>query len=305
MKNSFIFTGLIAGFLIQPTLSAATLVNRYVSPSPPFVNSYWIESETGIVLIDAQMIKDDVDKLSALIKTTGKPLLAVFLTHPHFDHFGGLGHLKAEFANIDIYATEKTARAIETLYLEKGTRWKRFYGDKLAEYTPVNQIIKSDSAFSIAGMEFAVWHFGEGESEDHLLIEHKQSKSVFVGDMLFPFRHYWIAEGRPLKAIRQLKRLAKQYQDGEKFYPGHGEPTTTSSIPLQIQYIRFLLDKVGRQVTGAKHDLNLTVVDIEQIIDAVLEQYPAYVTGFSASRIIGKNIDGVLKYLARMNKDSE
>jgi len=48
-----------------------------------FVNSFWIESEKGLILIDAQALTSNAKKLAALMKTSGKPLKGVIITHPH------------------------------------------------------------------------------------------------------------------------------------------------------------------------------------------------------------------------------
>jgi len=54
------------------------------------VNSYLVEAADGVVLIDANLLLSDVRALGARLAALHKPLLGVFVTHAHPDHFNGL-----------------------------------------------------------------------------------------------------------------------------------------------------------------------------------------------------------------------
>jgi glyoxylase-like metal-dependent hydrolase (beta-lactamase superfamily II) len=63
------------------------------------VNSYLVETADGVVLIDANLLLSDVRALGARIAALHKPLLGVFVTHAHPDHFNGhLRKLRAQAA---------------------------------------------------------------------------------------------------------------------------------------------------------------------------------------------------------------
>ncbi len=54
------------------------------------VNAFLVETAKGIVAIDATLTRSDSLALKKMIHVTGKPLLAVLLTHGHPDHVAGI-----------------------------------------------------------------------------------------------------------------------------------------------------------------------------------------------------------------------
>jgi glyoxylase-like metal-dependent hydrolase (beta-lactamase superfamily II) len=54
---------------------------------------------TDGVLVDALLIREDVDALGDMIASTGKKRTTIFITHGHGDHFFGSDRLIAHFLN--------------------------------------------------------------------------------------------------------------------------------------------------------------------------------------------------------------
>ena len=88
-------------------------LNRYATTDQHWsANAYWLESQTGNLLIDALFLRSDVEAMAAAIKSRGKPLAGILLTHPHLDHFGGIAALRRIFGDVPVYATRDTADAV-------------------------------------------------------------------------------------------------------------------------------------------------------------------------------------------------
>src|ERR687894_135423 len=51
-------------------------VGRYASSDPGSVNTYWLETSDGLVVIDAQRTPSDADRVLAAIEDTGLPVTA-------------------------------------------------------------------------------------------------------------------------------------------------------------------------------------------------------------------------------------
>src|SRR5262249_47345199 len=81
------------------------------------VNSYLIETTDGGVIIDTTLLLSDVRALAARIVALHKPLLGVFVTHAHPDHFNGLPVLAGD--EVPVYATADVADTIARIADEK------------------------------------------------------------------------------------------------------------------------------------------------------------------------------------------
>ena len=66
-------------------------VVTYTAPEEGFLsNSHILMGEEDAVLIDAQYSAEEGMKAAEFIKTTGRNLAAIVITHPHTDHYYGL-----------------------------------------------------------------------------------------------------------------------------------------------------------------------------------------------------------------------
>jgi glyoxylase-like metal-dependent hydrolase (beta-lactamase superfamily II) len=66
--------------------AAHVSVNVFNEPGAGSVNSYWLTSSSGIVVIDAQRTPAAAETLVQQIKVTGKPVLGIIISHP-FHYF--------------------------------------------------------------------------------------------------------------------------------------------------------------------------------------------------------------------------
>ena len=70
-------------------------IKVFTSPDDQFwANSVIIEGEHEVMLVDAQLTKNNAEKILQEINATKKPLSIIYITHEHADHFLGLEVLR-------------------------------------------------------------------------------------------------------------------------------------------------------------------------------------------------------------------
>ena len=70
---------------------AGPVVHTYrAAESGLYVNSYLVEGESGVVVVDTNLLVSDIEALRARLRALKKPLLAILVTHAHPDHFNGV-----------------------------------------------------------------------------------------------------------------------------------------------------------------------------------------------------------------------
>jgi len=98
---------------IHPTLAQSfPLVHRHVGgDNDVLANAYLIETERGVVAVDATMTVAEGTRLRADLVALRKPLLAVLITHGHPDHYGGVTGLVAN-DKVPVIATRAVDKVI-------------------------------------------------------------------------------------------------------------------------------------------------------------------------------------------------
>lgn len=106
------------------------LIDTYTaSEAGLFVNSYLVETASGVVVVDANLLLDDIRSLVERVRLSGRPLQGVFVTHPHPDHFNGVLEL-VRGQEVPVYATAGVAQGIREVADQKRAQWGPVYGDQ-------------------------------------------------------------------------------------------------------------------------------------------------------------------------------
>ncbi len=265
-----------------------TIHTHTSSPEAAFVNSYWIETTEGIVVIDTQLVLSEARKLKQQIAASGQPLAAVIITHPHPDHFNGVGTLLEGLDSIPVYATQATLDGIKATEASKRVQWKGTYGSDYPDTTVLpNTIVASDETITVGGV---LWHFqelGAAEASNETVISVDAAKTLFCGDVMYNQVHSWLVEGRTSAWLEQLGEVLQTYADFETIYPGHGQPATLLAMNEQVTYLNTYQALVRGELERAG---KLTAASKAAIKARIEQQYPAQ---WPLAMLVEMNIDGI------------
>lgn len=207
----------------QPTIQ----VHTYTSGMRGYdANAYWIESRDGLVLIDALMLRSDARGLVAAMKTSGKPLAGILITHPHLDHLAGISTVRAAFGDVPVYATQATIDGIAPTWKRAlADGWPQAHGNDFDLVPPVpDKVVASGDTFSLAGMTFRMQDYGPMEAENNSVIHQVELNVLFTGDMTVPNAPFYVGEGRAAASIAALTRLAADFPSVRVAFSGHYGP---------------------------------------------------------------------------------
>lgn len=220
-------------------------------------NAVVVEGETGVLLVDPGITRAELAALVQDIRQeVGKPVVAGFSTHPHWDHL--LWH--AEFGDVPRYGTERGAAEIGNFL--SNPDWKTQVAPMLPEDI-ANQIPMDDVFGKITGLVVGTtrlpWggpaarvieHDGHAAGSAALLIE--SSGVLIAGDMLsdilIPFLEL-DAEDPVADYLAALDMLEGLLDDVKVFVPGHGSVGDAAVMRARIEqdraYVRALRDGDG------------------------------------------------------------
>jgi glyoxylase-like metal-dependent hydrolase (beta-lactamase superfamily II) len=260
------------------------------------VNSFLVQTDEGVVVVDANLLNSDIAGLCARVEALGRPLLGVFVTHAHPDHFNGVHALVAE-RDIPVYATAAVAEAIEAVADAKRTQWKPVYGDEWPDVTAYPTMRLADGeAVDLGGVRFSVHDMGAAESHaDSYILAGPASggrSSAFIGDLAFHGTHPYTADGHSAAWLAALDALPAALASTERLLPGHGAPAGPSLLTAQRRYLVHYREAVRRLADGRP-----------KLTDAAKEELEHVMTDFAPDLpltwMIGLGADAVAAELAQ------
>lgn len=172
-------------------------------------NCYILSEADKAIIIDPGYESDDV--IRYIIKQN-LTLEAIYITHGHFDHVGGVKQLKDQF-NCTVYAPIK-----DKIWMGKSSY------NQLGYEIPVDTWVKDGDTFEAIGLLFTIYETpGHSEGSTVLSVDH----ILFSGDTLFyqSIGRTDIPLSDPQAIYRSVKRIYQLFDEDIMVYPGHGRTT--------------------------------------------------------------------------------
>ncbi len=288
--------------LLAPLLTIQTAVSAQSSPSGPapsipirrFVpvvhrvqagdglmpmvwgrqNSYLLETRNGILIFDGLRTVTEANAVNAMIQNLHKPVLAVFLTHAHPDHYGGIPVILKNNPQARFITTRKVADALIKNFSARNEDLIKQFGTQWTAVRPIpTQVIQSGQSLTFDDVSITGFDAGPGESDadTYWLASGYLFKTALTGDLVIhgipgPGQSGHISEW--ICSLTLLKQVLAGYQI---IYPGHGEPGTADIIDWELDYLRFFRQTVANAMAGGQ---NLDSTAKEKVRAAVLSYLP-------------------------------
>jgi glyoxylase-like metal-dependent hydrolase (beta-lactamase superfamily II) len=229
-------------------------IHRYEAKTTNFfVNAFLIETQNGVVAVDATLAISDAKAIRNRIDNEiKKPLLAVLVTHGHPDHYTGLVEL-TKGLNVPIYATQGTIDFAKQEDERKATTAVAMFGSEYpAKRIFPNKIVRHGDILDIDGSHFELRDYGPGESDDDTLwiTETDGVKNVFLGDILHNQMHCFFRDIHAVEWLKSLDRLIQEFDHTAIFHTSHGGPCGIEMAHFHKGYILAFIDLLKSMLKG-------------------------------------------------------
>jgi glyoxylase-like metal-dependent hydrolase (beta-lactamase superfamily II) len=273
-----------------PVAAGEFRVTPVLGPTPgAYTQAFVIELATRVVLVDAGASRQHADRLLEVVRTTGKPVAAVLLTHGHIDHYGGVGAIRGP--SVPLMTGVGVARQIAEY---DSLNFARFGAAAPAGNRQPDRILGNGERLTWDGVEITLHDAGPGESYSDVwyMVRGASRSAAMIGDIVMFGIPPFAQSGHTGDWLRSLERLGQEIPATAAIYLGHdrravekpGTPWQSDVLGLQHRRVREFRDAV-RARTGETRLLTNSEVEAvtNELLAKATETDPAFRFLYSTS----------------------
>ncbi|MBS3750103.1 MAG: MBL fold metallo-hydrolase [Anaerolineales bacterium] len=199
-------------------------IERFIL-GPIQTNSYLIADPSAqkAVVIDPAWEGSQIVKEA---RKRGWTMTAIWLTHAHFDHIGGVAGV------VDEIPPGKRGSLPIGLHQEDMEIWKNkggapMFGMELDPGPQPNLLFEHGQSLSLGSLRFEV-RFAPGHTPGHVMFYCAEEEVLFSGDVLFQggIGRTDLPGGNHRNLLHSIQTQVLSLPDSTRVYSGHGPPTT-------------------------------------------------------------------------------
>ena len=207
-----------------------------------------IGAKNGLIVIDPGGNYNVGKKVLAEIeKISDKPIVAVFNTHKHGDHWFANKAIVEKYPNVDIYAHPNMIK------VSKEGEAEVWYGilsrttgnlDGTKEFAFPTKTLVDGQQIEIDGQKFVIQHPHDAHTDTDLVIAHMNSMTLFLGDNLMKGRLGSFDESSSIFGNIELLENIKKETNFKLYVPGHGlSGEKDKTIDPFLNYLKVLAEE--------------------------------------------------------------
>ena len=210
-------------------------------------NPGFVLTKKGVVVIDPGASVQVGDLLLKKIATiTSEPVIAVFNTHIHGDHWLGNDAVRRAYPKAVIYAHPKMIEKS----VGEGANWVKLMGTLTDGATKGTKAIVPDlgidneETLTLGSVHFRIHHNGPAHTDSDIMIEVLEEKVLFLGDNIVAERAARLDDGDFLGNIAACELALKT--SATLFVPGHGKSGGRDVVTAYRDFLKTLYATVKK-----------------------------------------------------------
>ncbi|WP_302173897.1 MBL fold metallo-hydrolase [uncultured Hydrogenophaga sp.] len=192
-------------------------------------NIVFVVTKQGVVMLDSGCSLQIGEMAIRMIRTvTDRPVVAVFNSHYHGDHWlGNHAFVNAFGRDLPIHALAHTREQIAST---EGSAWRSMMerwtqGATLGTQVVVpNRTVEHAQRFDFGDVQLRLHHYGTAHTPSDLCVEVVQDRVTYVGDVAMGNRIANMDDGSYVGTLKYYEALQKAAGD-QTWLPGHGLPS--------------------------------------------------------------------------------
>ncbi len=224
-------------------------------------NPAFIISPNGLIVVDpGSTLQVGEHVLAEIRKVSKKPILAVFNTHIHGDHWLGNQAIKKAFPDVKIYGHPKMITQANGAngadWVDRMDRLTKGLSKGTKVVAPT-LAVDHEATIKVDGQSFRIHHLSSAHTDTDIMIEHVDSKTLFLGDNSFVRRLGQFDDSASMhgniKALQHALALKLDH-----YVPGHGQSGgADSAVQPFLTYLEKLRVGVTKGYRAEKPDYKI------------------------------------------------
>lgn len=186
-------------------------------------NTYYLESESSVILVDPG---NDLERILEQLQALKKPLLAIFLTHTHYDHIFSLEAIRQRYQNPPVYVSPLEADwLLDPIKNLSGLGRHQDLPDVVCQ--PAEVLFETGQDLTIGDFSFRVLAT-PGHSIGGISLVWEAEEAVLTGDCLFKetVGRWDLPTGNQQVLLNSIREQLFPLPDHYRVFPGHGSSTS-------------------------------------------------------------------------------
>ena len=214
-------------------------IHSYLSPADGLqVNTQMIEGPNAVVIFDGQLLLPYADEVASYVRTLGKPIDRIILSHAHTDHWGGLQVLTERFPDARVFALDGIADQVRARGPARLDGLRRTYGDRAATKVTVPTETITKGVQRIDGVTYDFKRFVDAESDLQLAALLPEQKVLMAFDLVFSANQHAFTGANHFDHWLIVLESLKALQGYDRIIIGHDTPVDRSAIDSTMTYVK-------------------------------------------------------------------